>query len=143
MSRATRIFLDELDYVPRDFPVRAHQKDIERHAAARGQLGLEGPTIVAQVKAREQQADVKELRELIGVMNARKASAGLFVSWNGFTRPALREARDQWFNLRLWTSVDVVSAVLRVYEKLPEDVQLRIPLERVWILVNDADEVTV
>jgi restriction system protein len=104
--------------------------------AAKGEFGFEGPTIVAQVKARTQQADVKDLRELTGVMNSRQATNCLFVSWSGFTRAAEKEARDQWFRLRLWKSVDVVDALLRVYEKLPEETQLQIPLERVWVLVD-------
>jgi restriction system protein len=104
--------------------------------AAKGEFGFEGPTIVAQVKARTQQADVKDLRELTGVMNSRQATNCLFVSWSGFTRAAEKEARDQWFRLRLWKSVDVVDALLRVYEKLPEEIQLQIPLERVWVLVD-------
>jgi len=104
--------------------------------AAKGQFGFEGPTIVAQVKARDKQSDVKELRELLGVMNRQQATNCLFVSWSGFTRAAEREARDQWFRLRLWSSVDVVDALLRVYEKLPEEIQLQIPLERVWVLVD-------
>jgi restriction system protein len=104
--------------------------------AAKGQFGFEGPTIVAQIKARNQLADVKDLRELTGVMNSRQATNCLFVSWSGFTRAAEKEARDQWFRLRLWKSVDVVDALLRVYEKLPEEIQLQIPLERVWVLVD-------
>jgi len=104
--------------------------------AAKGQFGFEGPTIVAQIKARNQPADVKDLRELTGVMNSRHATHCLFVSWSGFTRVAEKEARDQWFRLRLWQSVDVVDALLRVYEKLPEEIQLQIPLERVWVLVD-------
>jgi restriction system protein len=107
--------------------------------AAKGEFGFEGPTIVAQIKARDQQADVKDLRELIGVMNSRKATNGLFVSWSGFTRAAEKEARDLWFTLRLWRSVDLVDALLRVYEKLPEDIQLQIPLERVWVLVDQEE----
>jgi restriction system protein len=104
--------------------------------AAKGQFGFEGPTIVAQIKARNQLADVKDLRELTGVMNSRQATNCLFVSWSGFTRAAEKEARDQWFRLRLWKSVDVVDALLRVYEKLPEEIQLQVPLERVWVLVD-------
>jgi restriction system protein len=104
--------------------------------AAKGQFGFEGPTIVAQVKARDKQTEASEVRELIGVMNRRKATSCLFVSWSGFTRAAEKEARDDWFSLRLWNSVDVVDALLRVYEKLPEEIQLQIPLERVWVLVD-------
>jgi restriction system protein len=107
--------------------------------AAKGEFGFEGPTIVAQIKARDQQADVKDLRELIGVMNSRKATHGLFVSWSGFTRAAEKEARNLWFTLRLWRSVDLVDALLRVYEKLPEDIQLQTPLERVWVLVDQEE----
>lgn len=104
--------------------------------AAKGQFGFEGPTIVAQIKARSQLADVKDLRELTGVMNSRRATHCLFVSWSGFTRDAEKEARDEWFRLRLWQSVDVVDALLRVYEKLPEEIQLQVPLERAWVLVD-------
>ncbi len=105
--------------------------------AAKGQFGFEGPTIVAQIKARSQLGDVKDLRELTGVMNSRHATHCLFVSWSGLTRAAEKRTREQWFRgLRLWQSVDVVDALLRVYEKLPEEIQLQIPLERVWVLVD-------
>ena len=104
--------------------------------AGRGSLGFEGPRLCVQVKATASAVDVTVLRSLIGTMQSFKADQGLLVSWGGFTRDLEREARQGFFTVRLWHADDLVSAVCRNYERLSEQIQNDIPLERVWTLVR-------
>jgi restriction system protein len=38
--------------------------------------------------------------------------------------------------VRVWEASDVVDAVLRNYDRLPEDIRSQIPLKRVWMLTD-------
>lgn len=80
------------------------------------------------------------LRALQGTMQTFKATQGLLVSWGGFTRAASREARQSYFHVRLWSAADVLDAIYRVYDRLPEEIQAELPLKRVWALVLDEIE---
>ncbi len=105
--------------------------------AGGGSLGLEHPKLCVQVKGTVGTVDVTVLRSLIGTMQTFKADQGLLVSWGGFTSSLEREARQSFFSVRLWTAGDLVDALCRNYGQLPETVQKEIPLERVWMLVQD------
>jgi restriction system protein len=105
--------------------------------AGSGPLGLDPPYLCVQVKATETPVDVKVFRELAGTMTAFKASQGLLVSWGGFKQSVLREARQETFRIRLWDQSDLVQAIYRSYEKLPEEIQAELPLKRVWMLVHE------
>ena len=105
--------------------------------AGRGSLGFEGPRICVQVKATADPADVNVLRALQGTMQSFNAEYGLLVSWGGFTRALEREARQGFFTVRLWRADDLVSAIYRNYDRLSEQIQTEIPLERVWTLVRE------
>ena len=105
--------------------------------AGRGSLGFDGPRLCVQVKATSGTVDVTVLRSLMGTMQSFKADRGLLVSWGGFTRDVEREARQGFFSVRLWHADDLVDAICRNYERLPEHIQNEIPLERVWTLVRD------
>jgi restriction system protein len=59
----------------------------------------------------------------------------LLVSWGGFTRSAQSEARQHFFRLRLWSAKELVEAIYRSYDRLPEEIQAELPLKRVWTLV--------
>jgi len=109
--------------------------------AGRGPMGFDPPRLVCQVKSGNGQQDVKVMRELKGVMQEFKAEQGLFVSWGGFTRDAIKEARKNFFELRLWDAGAVVENVLRYYEKFPDEIKADLPLKRVWMLVQEGDEV--
>ena len=108
--------------------------------AGSGPLGFESPKLCVQVKATSGAVDVTVLRSLRGTMQAFNADQGLLVSWGGFTRDLEREARQSFFSVRLWGADDFVNAVCRNYERLPEQIQNDIPLERVWTLVRDDSE---
>lgn len=105
--------------------------------AAKGPLGLDSPTLCVQVKATAAPADVTTFRALQGTMTTFGASQGLLVCWGGFTQAVKNEARQHTFTIRLWDQSDLVQAIYRVYERLPEEIQAELPLKRVWTLVRD------
>ena len=104
--------------------------------AGTGPMGFGQPRIAVQVKSGSTTADVGILRELQGVMPRFGADHGLIVSWAGFKESVIREARQLFFEVRLWDSRDLVAALQNHYEKLPEDVQAELPLKRIWLLVD-------
>jgi restriction system protein len=103
--------------------------------AGRGPLGLDGATLCVQVKSQAKPADVNVFRALQGTMQTFKADRGLLVCWGGFTRAAEQEARQHHFRIRLWDASDLVEAIDRVYDKLPEGIQTDLPLRHIWALV--------
>lgn len=105
--------------------------------AGRGQLGFEPPRLAVQVKSSENPVDVSSVRELQGVMRAFSADMGLYVAWGGFRGTAPRDARRDFFQLRLWDAEDVLDQILGLYDRLPSDIQAELPLKRVWTLVEE------
>jgi len=105
--------------------------------AGRGALGFETPRLCVQVKSSTSPSDVSVLRGLLGVIQTFKAEQCLLVSWGGFTAALEREARQSYFQVRLWTADDLIEAVYRTYDRLPEELQTELPLKRVWALVGD------
>lgn len=57
------------------------------------------------------------------------------MSWGGFTKPVIQEARLSYFSVRLWDADDLLKAVLQNYDRLPEEIQSELPLKRIWTLV--------
>ena len=108
--------------------------------AGRGQLGFGEPRLCVQVKATESPVDVTVLRSLMGTMQSFKADQGLLMSWGGFTHALKREARQAFFTVRLWQADDIVDAICKNYDRLPEQIQNEIPLERVWTIVRTEGE---
>lgn len=108
--------------------------------AARGALGFDGPHLCVQVKSSRKPEDVNTLRALQGTMHNHRASQGLLVSWGGFNRAVHREAKQSFFNVRLWSAADVVEAIYRVYDRLPKQIQAELPLKRIWVLVLKEEE---
>jgi restriction system protein len=100
--------------------------------AGRGLLGLESPKLIVQVKTPQIGSDV--VSQLNGLVHTHGADYGLLVTWAGLTKPARDAVKHQRFRVKVWESEDVVEAVLRNYEKLPETITERLPLHRVWML---------
>lgn len=105
--------------------------------AGRGALGFESPRLCVQVKSSSGPCDVSVFRGLLGVIQTFKAEQCLLVSWGGFTSAVEKEARQAYFQVRVWTADDLVEALLRNYAKLPEELQAELPLKRIWALVPE------
>jgi restriction system protein len=102
--------------------------------ASKGALGFEAPRICAQVKSGEDELSTTELDKLIGVMKKFNAEYGLLVSWGGFKKTLIQEARNNYFNIRLWNSSNIIQEIFQHYEKFSEDFKNRLPLKRIWVL---------
>jgi restriction system protein len=107
--------------------------------AGGGPMGLERPRLCVQVKSGGVQGDAA-VRELEGAMGRTGAEQGLFVSWDGFTKPALDQVRNHYFKLRLWDDSHLMAALLEAYDRLPGEVRAEIPLKRIWAVVPDEDD---
>jgi restriction system protein len=103
--------------------------------AGRGPMGFDAPRLCVQVKSGDYRVDVKELRELQGVMKNYRAEQGLIVSWGGFKQSVVQEARQLYFEIRLWDQTDLVQAVQEAYERLDDQLQAELPLKRTWVLL--------
>ena len=102
--------------------------------AGKGALGFDQPRLVVQVKSQDAPVDVSVLRELQGVMRQYSAGQGLLVAWGGVTRALAKEAQRLFFEIRIWDSGEIVSALQQSYEHLPEEVRADLPLKRIWVL---------
>lgn len=100
--------------------------------AGRGLLGLESPKLIVQVKTPQIGSEV--VSQLNGLVHTHGADYGLLATWSGLSKPARDAVKHQRFRVKVWESDDVVDALLRNYEKLPEEITERVPLRRVWML---------
>jgi restriction system protein len=107
--------------------------------ASGGLLGFDEPRICIQVKSTENPADVRVLRELRGVMSQVKAEQCLLVSWSGFNSNVLKEAKNEFFIIRLWDSKDLLQAIFKYYEKFDDELKAELPLKRMWALVLEEE----
>lgn len=105
--------------------------------AGHGRMGFEQPRLCVQVKSSNSPADVKVLRELVGTMKNFNAESGLLVSWGGFKKSVIDEARRGFFELRLWTAERLIEAIQTHYEKFPDDLKAELRLKRVWTVVPE------
>jgi restriction system protein len=101
--------------------------------AGGGPLGLDSPRLLAQVKSGGQ-IGAPIVTQLHGVMTTHGAEQGLLVAWGGLTKPARDALKNQHLRVRVWEAPQVVEAVLRNYDRLPESIRAQLPLRRVWIL---------
>lgn len=108
--------------------------------AGQGALGFDGPRLVVQVKSGGVVTDQPTLQSLIGCIADTRAEHGLLVSWSGFTSHVRQRANELYFRVRLWGRVEILDALLAVYDQLPEVLRADLPLRRVWLLVPPDDE---
>lgn len=104
----------------------------------KGSLGFEGQKLCVQVKSSITPCDVTVFRGLQGTMQTFQADRGLLVSWGGFNKVVRIEARAHFYSIRLWDSQDVMEALYRNYDRLPEELRAELPLKRVWTMVLDS-----
>lgn len=107
--------------------------------SAAGPLGFSSPKLCVQVKSTSNPSDVKVLRELIGVMPTVRAEQGLLVSFGGFTKTALKEARDSFFTIRLWDAGALLDSIFRYYDHFDDEIKTELPLKRIWALVIESE----
>ena len=98
-------------------------------------MGFGSPRLCVQVKSGQSPADVTVLRELQGILQGYQAQQGLLVSWGGFKKSVLNEAKQSFCTIRLWDSGDLFKAIVRNYDRLPDELQAELPLKRCWALV--------
>ncbi len=65
------------------------------------------------------------------------AEQGLFVSWDGFNKTALRNITGLFFKVRLWDDKKLIEQLLSNYDKLPDEIQAELPLKRIWVVVPE------
>lgn len=104
--------------------------------AGRGLLGLESPKVIVQVKTGQIGSEV--VAQLNGLVTTHGADYGLLATWTGLSKPARDTVKHQRFRVKVWDAADVVDAVQRNYERLPEEIRTRLPLQRVWMLRDEA-----
>jgi restriction system protein len=108
--------------------------------AGSGELGLESPRIVVQVKSGNEIVDQPELQGLIGTVQDTKADYALCVSWKGFTSVVRKRTNELYFRVRFWGRKELVDNLLDVYDDLPEAIRAQLPLKRTWMLVPEQAE---
>lgn len=104
--------------------------------AGKGEFGFGNPRICVQVKSSDNPVDVQVYRNLKGVLKNFGAEYGILVSWGGFKSSVEKEARGDFFVIRLWDADDILEAIQKNYDKFSEELQKELPLKRMWILVE-------
>ena len=105
--------------------------------AGRGALGFDRPRLVVQVKSGDITVDQPSLQSLIGCVPDTHADHALFVSWSGFKPTVKKRTNELYFRVRFWGRDEIISNLLSVYEKLPEEIRAELPLQRTWMLVPE------
>ena len=105
--------------------------------AGHGSMGFASPRLCVQVKHTASKVAAPDIQQLCGAITQFGAEQGLFASWSDYTSQAKREARRNFFTMRLGNANDVIDAVCRNYGRLPEAIRADIPLKQVWTLVRD------
>ncbi len=103
--------------------------------AGQGPMGFAAPHLCVQVKSGDDRIDVTVLRELQGVMKNYRAEHGLIVAWGGYKQSVRQEARQLFFEIRLWDQTDLIRAIQEAYDRLDKELQAELPLKRTWMLV--------
>lgn len=104
--------------------------------AGSGPLGLDSPRIIGQVKSGSSRVDAPTVQQLQGAITTHGADHGLLVAWGGLTSQAKQAVRAQRFRLRVWDADDLIEAICRTYERLPDEMQAKLPLKPVWVVVE-------
>jgi restriction system protein len=106
--------------------------------AGSGPLGLDSPTLIVEVKSETVQIPAPVVRGLQGAMLSNRSDQGLLVAWGGITKDAKREIRTDRLTMRVWTADDLLDELFDVYDQLPDEYRVSIPLKRAWVLDEEA-----
>ena len=99
-----------------------------------GPLGLDSPTLVVEVKSESTQVGVPVVNQLKGALSTHGADQALLVAWGGLSKQAAELRRTQRLSIQVWTAEDLLDRLFSVYERLSDEMRVRIPLKRTWIL---------
>lgn len=102
-----------------------------------GDFGFMEPRICVQVKSTDKLVDMNVYNQTVGVMKKVNAENVIIVSWSGFDKRVLHEAKNDYFRVRLWSSKEVLEYVFQYYEKFTDEMKAELPLKRVWALVQE------
>ena len=92
--------------------------------------------VCAEVKSGDSKHGSSDLQKLVGAMDERRVSKGLFVSWGGFSKESGLKQKHR--NICFWDAEDVLRLVHTYYDEFDEDFKRkRLPLK--WDLVVDLD----
>ena len=105
--------------------------------AGSGELGLESPRIVVQVKSGSVIIDQPTVQALLGSIHDQKADYGLVVCWGGMTKAVRARINELYFEVRFWDRKTLVDNLLEVYDALPESIKVELPLKKVWMAVDE------
>lgn len=108
--------------------------------ASKGPLGFEPPRLVVQVKSQDTPLERSVVTELQGAMRNFRAERGMVVSWGGYKRSVEQERARLYFEMRLWNADDLIKAIQRHYDDLPDAIQADLPMKRIWVLVPEGNE---
>jgi restriction system protein len=72
-------------------------------------------------------------------MQRVEAKQGLLVSWGGFTKDAIQEARNIFFTMRLWDQGAILNEIEKHYEQFEDELKAELPLKRIWTLVEEIE----
>jgi restriction system protein len=108
--------------------------------AGSGPLGFDHPRLCVQVKSGGDAERRATFDQILGVMSKFHCEQGLLVSWSGFSKPTISDARKDFFKVRLWDQGDIVDNLLDNYERLDEEVKADLPLKRIWITASEDEE---
>ena len=108
--------------------------------AGKGSMGFDKPLLAVQVKSGDSPIDSNDYSRLKGVLPDFGATHGLFVSWGGFNSAVEKDAKKDFFKIRLWNAEDLVREIQNVYPNLPEAIQAELPMKQIWVLIDEMDE---
>ena len=101
--------------------------------AYRDPFGIESPRIKVQVKHRHDSATVKEVRELMGILQ-KDGDVGVFVSSGGYTSDAKTTAAGAHIHVQLIDLDDFINLWTDFYTKLTDEDRNLLPLTSVYLV---------
>ncbi|MCM2354390.1 MAG: restriction endonuclease [Pseudobdellovibrio sp.] len=105
--------------------------------AGSGPMGFSSPRLLVEVKSGDASIGIETVDRLRGALEKFGADHGLLVSLSGYKSGVKKQCRDAYFKIRLWDQDDLLTALFKSYDSLPEAMQAQIPLQRSWTLVLD------
>jgi restriction system protein len=87
--------------------------------------------LCVEVKSGSTPTDRPTVDKLLGAVTKFGATEGLFVSQRGFKPNVQKELAASFFLVRLWSKKELLEQLFLKYEKLDEDLEDELPLNRI------------